>query len=95
MGRGRCTNCGTPLTHAAEGGASTSTLLAYSGHSSVRPLAQFARVSAETVGNWQAQRYSGGTARPPTLGPPETVHVDGYTRGPGTAFGQDSGNGER
>lgn len=44
------------LTHAAEDGASTSTLLAYSGHASVRSLARYARVSAEALGNWQAQR---------------------------------------
>jgi integrase len=44
------------LTHAAEDGASTSTLLAYSGHTSVRSLARYARVSAEALGNWQAQR---------------------------------------
>jgi integrase/recombinase XerC/integrase/recombinase XerD len=44
------------LTHAAEDGASTSTLLAYSGHTSVRSLAGYARVSAEALGNWQAQR---------------------------------------
>ena len=45
------------LTHAAEDGAPTSTLLAYSGHTSVRSLARYARVSAEALGNWQAQRY--------------------------------------
>ena len=44
------------LTHAAEDGASTSTLLAYSGHTSVRSLARYARVSAEALGSWQAQR---------------------------------------
>jgi len=44
------------LTHAAEDGASTSTLLAYSGHTSVRSLARYARVSAEALGDWQAQR---------------------------------------
>ena len=44
------------LTHAAEEGASTSTLLAYSGHTSVRSLARYARVSAEALGHWQAQR---------------------------------------
>lgn len=47
------------LTHAAEDGASTSTLLAYSGHTSVRSLARYARVSAQALGNWQAQRDSG------------------------------------
>jgi transposase len=44
------------LTHAAEEGASASTLLAYSGHTSVRSLARYARVSAEALGSWQAQR---------------------------------------
>jgi integrase len=33
------------LTHAAEGGANTTTLLAYSGHTSVASLARYARVS--------------------------------------------------
>jgi integrase/recombinase XerC/integrase/recombinase XerD len=44
------------LTHAAEEGASTSTLLAYSGHTSVRSLARYARVSPEALGRWQAER---------------------------------------
>jgi integrase len=44
------------LTHAAEDGASNSTLLAYSGHTSVRSLARYAQVSAEALGAWQAQR---------------------------------------
>lgn len=44
------------LTHAAEEGASTSTLLACSGHSSVASLARYARVSPETLGRWQAER---------------------------------------
>jgi integrase len=44
------------LTHAAEDGASTSTLLAYSGHTSVASLARYARVSPEALGRWQAQR---------------------------------------
>ena len=44
------------LTHAAEEGASTSTLLAYSGHTSVTSLARYARVSPEALGRWQAQR---------------------------------------
>jgi site-specific recombinase XerD len=44
------------LTHAAEDGASTSTLMAYSGHTSVRSLARYARVSPEALGTWQAQR---------------------------------------
>lgn len=44
------------LTHAAEDGASTSTLLAYSGHTSVASLARYARVSPEALARWQAQR---------------------------------------
>ena len=44
------------LTHAAEEGASTSTLLAYSGHTSVASLARYARVSPEALARWQAQR---------------------------------------
>jgi site-specific recombinase XerD len=44
------------LTHAAEDGASTSTLMAYSGHTSVRSLARYARVSPEALGAWQAKR---------------------------------------
>lgn len=44
------------LTHAAEDGASTSTLLAYSGHTSVVSLARYARVSPEALARWQAQR---------------------------------------
>ena len=50
------------LTHAAEEGASTSTLLAYSGHTSVASLARYARVSPEALGRWQASatRRAGG-----------------------------------
>lgn len=44
------------LTHAAEDGASTATLLAYSGHTSVTSLARYARVSPEALGRWQAER---------------------------------------
>jgi integrase/recombinase XerC/integrase/recombinase XerD len=44
------------LTHAAEDGANTSTLLAYSGHTSVASLARYARVSPEALGRWQAER---------------------------------------
>jgi integrase len=44
------------LTHAAEDGASTSTLLAFSGHTSVASLARYARVSPEALGQWQARR---------------------------------------
>ncbi|WP_125778281.1 tyrosine-type recombinase/integrase [Antribacter gilvus] len=44
------------LTHAAEDGANTSTLLAYSGHTSVASLARYARVSPESLARWQAAR---------------------------------------
>ncbi|MDQ2791699.1 MAG: site-specific integrase [Actinomycetota bacterium] len=44
------------LTHAAEAGASTPMLMALSGHTSVRSLAIYARVSAEALGRWQAER---------------------------------------
>jgi site-specific recombinase XerD len=44
------------LTHAAEDGANTAVLLAYSGHASVSSLARYARVSAEALAAWQAQR---------------------------------------
>jgi integrase/recombinase XerC/integrase/recombinase XerD len=42
------------LTHAAEAGASTPMLMALSGHTSVRSLAKYTRVSAEALGRWQA-----------------------------------------
>lgn len=44
------------LTHAAEDGANTSTLLSFSGHTSVASLARYARVSPEALGRWQQQR---------------------------------------
>jgi integrase len=44
------------LTHAAEEGANTSTLMAYSGHTSVRSLVRYARVSPEALARWQAER---------------------------------------
>ena len=44
------------LTHAAENGANTGTLLAYSGHSSVASLARYTRVSPEALARWQARR---------------------------------------
>ncbi|MFC4062904.1 tyrosine-type recombinase/integrase [Planomonospora corallina] len=44
------------LTHAAEDGANTSTLLAYSGHTSVASLARYARVSPEALARWQESR---------------------------------------
>jgi integrase len=44
------------LTHAAEDGANTSTLLTYSGHTSVASLARYARVSPEALARWQQDR---------------------------------------
>ncbi|WP_210435232.1 site-specific integrase [Saccharopolyspora sp. ASAGF58] len=44
------------LTHAAEDGANTSTLLSYSGHTSVASLARYARVSPEALARWQQGR---------------------------------------
>jgi integrase len=44
------------LTHAAENGANTGTLLAYSGHSSVASLARYTRVSPDALTRWQARR---------------------------------------
>ncbi|MFI6457024.1 hypothetical protein ACIBF6_36370 [Streptosporangium amethystogenes] len=40
----------------AEDGANTSTLLAYSGHTSVASLTRYARVSCEALARWQAGR---------------------------------------
>jgi integrase/recombinase XerC/integrase/recombinase XerD len=44
------------LTHEAERGTSTPMLMARSGHTSVRSLAKYARVSAEALARHQAQR---------------------------------------
>lgn len=44
------------LTHAAEDGANTSTLLAYSGHRSVASLARYTQVSPEALARWQQKR---------------------------------------
>ena len=44
------------LTHAAENGANTGTLLAFSGHSSVASLARYTRVSPGALTRWQARR---------------------------------------
>jgi integrase len=44
------------LTRAAENGANTGTLLAYSGHSSVASLARYTRVSPDALSRWQAER---------------------------------------
>jgi integrase len=43
------------LTHAAEDGANTATLLAYSGHTTVASLARYARVSRRAA-RWQQHR---------------------------------------
>lgn len=52
------------LTHAAEAGANTSTLLAYSGHTSVASLARYARVSPEALVRWQIGRDPASRRRP-------------------------------
>ena len=44
------------LTHAAEDGANTSTLLTYSGHTSIASLARYARVSPAALARWQETR---------------------------------------
>ena len=44
------------LTHDAEDGASTPTLMAKSGRTSVASLARYARPSAEALARWQAER---------------------------------------
>jgi integrase/recombinase XerC/integrase/recombinase XerD len=44
------------LTHAAENGANTGTLLAFSGHASVVSLARCTRVSPAALSRWQAKR---------------------------------------
>jgi integrase len=44
------------LTHAAEDGANTSTLPAYSGHTSVASPARYSRVFGEALARWQAGR---------------------------------------
>jgi integrase/recombinase XerC/integrase/recombinase XerD len=44
------------LTHAAENGANTGTLLAYSGHASVASLARYTRVSPDALARWQTGR---------------------------------------
>jgi hypothetical protein len=55
------------LTHAAEDGANTSTLLAFSGHTNVASLARYARVSAEVLARWQHQRTPTGDADQPRV----------------------------
>jgi integrase/recombinase XerC/integrase/recombinase XerD len=44
------------LTRAAENGANTGTLLAYSGHASVASLARYTRISPDALARWQAGR---------------------------------------
>jgi len=51
------------LTHAAEDGANTSTLLAYSGHTSVASLARYARVSPQALARWQGTRVPAARRR--------------------------------
>ena len=46
------------LTHAAEEGANTLTLLAFSGHTFVASLSRYATVSPEAFARWQEQRDS-------------------------------------
>lgn len=48
------------LTHATEDGASTPILMARPGHTSVRSLAQYDRISAEALGSEQAERDPAG-----------------------------------
>jgi len=52
------------LTHVAEGGASTPMLMALSGHTSVRSLARYAKVSAEALAKWQAENDPAARRRP-------------------------------
>lgn len=44
------------LTHAAENGANTGTLFAFSGHASVASLARYTRVSPDALTRWQTRR---------------------------------------
>jgi integrase len=44
------------LTHAAEDGTNTATLMAYSGHESITSLARYTRVSPEALQKWQKSR---------------------------------------
>lgn len=48
------------LTHAAEDGASTPMLMALSGHTSIRSLAKYTKISAEALATWQASRDTAG-----------------------------------
>lgn len=53
------------LTHAAEDGANTATLLAYSGHTSVTSLARYTRLSPEALARWQHNRDAAEPRRKP------------------------------
>lgn len=44
------------LTHAAEDGASSAMLMSLSGHTNVRSVGRYARVSAAALARWQAER---------------------------------------
>jgi site-specific recombinase XerD len=44
------------LTHAAENGADTGTLLACSGHACIASLARYTCVSPDALARWQARR---------------------------------------
>ena len=52
------------LTHAAEHGASTPMLMKLSGHTSVRSLAKYARISDEGLVKWQAENDPSARRRP-------------------------------
>ncbi|KXF55418.1 hypothetical protein AXA44_37825 [Rhodococcus sp. SC4] len=52
------------LTHAAEDGASTPILMKLSGHTSVRSLAKYARISDEGLVKWQAGNDPAARRRP-------------------------------
>ena len=52
------------LTHAAEDGASTPMLMKLSGHTSVRSLAKYARISDEGFVKWQAESDPAARRRP-------------------------------
>lgn len=52
------------LTHAAEDGASTPILMKLSGHTSVRSLAKYARISDEGLVKWQAENDPAARRRP-------------------------------
>ncbi|MFE0077799.1 hypothetical protein ACFWYW_53890 [Nonomuraea sp. NPDC059023] len=47
---------GPAVLHAAEDGANTFTLLAFSGHTSVASLARYARVSPDALARWREGR---------------------------------------